>query len=178
MKDNLIKNLLPFFRINQLISGRACSGPWSACSISYYVARLVCGLAHTSAEFLSRFQGIMWGRNHSQQAAEVHESADHQGPQAEMQGINRRITDIYYVSLPCWTASLRPVFCSFPWSSKSGATRTCLAQCWALTQLCAVTGTGTGNTAYSPGAWMERRHLPHDPFQRLVGRPRLLHSDY
>lgn len=59
MKDNLIKNLLPFFRINQLISTRACSGAWSIHSIiSCYVASLVCDLAHTSAEFLSRFPGI------------------------------------------------------------------------------------------------------------------------
>ena len=59
MKDNLIKNLLPFFRINQLISARACSGAWNIHSIiSCYVARLVCGLAHASAELLSRFQGI------------------------------------------------------------------------------------------------------------------------
>lgn len=67
MKDNLIKNLLPFFRINQLINARACSEAWSIHSIiSCYIARLVCGLAHTSAEFLSRFQGITWGGNHSQ----------------------------------------------------------------------------------------------------------------
>lgn len=114
MKDNLIK--IPFFHVNQLTSARAFSGDLGHHSVlCCCVVRLGCGLVHISAQFWSRFQGITWGRNHSQYADE---GSDIQSPTYWPSGSTSRgagaVAQCLFICPSCWTALPRPAFCYFP----------------------------------------------------------------